>query len=1734
MATSQKLTEHFLTCTICTEVFDKPCTLVCNHTFCRKCVVSYTKTRPEAISAKSLLCPFCSKMTKVSAPERPVEEWADDVKPSFVIQGLLDSFGPGSKDTTHCSYCREEGETTPATSWCFVCDDALCERCIRVHRRIPSSHHHDVVDLSVETKVRVKRKVMCKIHKDENIKYICKVCKTAVCQTCCTIHHRKCDLVVEIESEIPAMKTELRRNKEHLLKKQDEMKTHIGKQNSKVDEALTHYLQIESNIKSASLKAIKMIKVKERKLLAELKEMSDRHIGELKADIKSGEMSVQMYQQQAELIDQTLQSECDMGVYEMYQGCEAGDVEAVGVADVKEKGRIARIMFRQDTDKLSRELDDLQLGEIDVLYEGVLDLKAAPVLQDTINVLDLNTRVAGDAMVAIPFDVTVLAVNGTDTVVVTDYLKNSVRSCYTRNKQPCHSRLSLGGGPWGITKLKDTQVAVTVQDTRQIVTVQVNPDLVLLSTITTSKQYYGITSLTPPTLAACSKFPPCVDILDMAGHVLKSIRPGHPSRNILKNPNFLCTTRTGNILLCDRGSKCVVCLTPDGDVVFTYSLTGETAMAYPHGITSTSTGDILVTDYHLHRVLHLTESGQFVRNILTSQDGVLNPWAVSMATSKKLTEDFLTCTICTEVFDKPCTLVCNHTFCRKCVVNYTKTRPEAISAKSLLCPFCRKMTKVSAPERPVEEWADDVKPIFIIQGLLDSFGPGSKDTTDCSYCREEGERTPALSWCSVCDDALCERCLRMHKRIPSTNHHDVVDLSGETKVRAKRKFMKAEVQAEMKDKFEKMKIERTNPYQGMNLYVKNLDDVVDDERLRNEFSQFGTITSARVMREGGRSKGFGFVCFSSPEEATKALTEMDGRIIVSESLYVALAQRKEDRRALLASQRMQKMTTMRQQQTAQFNQMFQQIGAGNFVPTMPQAQRGLQNQVRPTQPTAGFQGKMATSKRLTEHFLTCTICTEVFDKPCTLVCNHTFCRKCVVNYTKTRPEAISAKSLLCPFCRKMTKVSAPEKPVEEWADDVKPIFIIQGLLDSFGPGSKDTTYCRYCKEEGGTTPATSWCPVCDDALCEPCMRVHKRIPLFRHHYVVDLFRDTKVKIKRKVMCKLHKDENIEYICKDCKTAVCQKCCTIHHRKCDLVIEIESEIPAMKAEFRRNKEDLLKKHDKMKTHIGKQNVKVNEALTLCVQIESNIKSASLEAIEVIKVKERKLLAELKEMSDRHIGELKADIKSGKMSVQMYQQQAELIDQTLQSECDMGVYEMYQGWEAGDVEAVGVADVKEKKRIARIMFRQDTDKLSRALDDLQLGEIDVLYEGVLNLKAAPVLQDTINVLDLKATPVLQDTIKVLDLKSTPVLQDTINVLDLKATPVLQDTINVLDLKATPVLQDTIKVLDLKATPVLQDTINVLGVKTSRVLHDTINVLDLKATPVLQDNINVLDLKAIPVLQGSINVLDLKATPVLQDTINVRVAGNAEISNPTDMAVLVVNGTDTVIVVDKWNNSLKSFYTRNKKHGHSRLSLGGGPWGITTLKDNQVAVTVQGTRQIVTVQVNPDLVLLSTIRTRKQYMGITSLTPSTLAASSVLTPCVDILDMAGHVLRSICPGQPSRYILKYPLYICTSRTGNILVSDVGSKCVVCLTPEGDVVFTNSHTGDTAMEYPHGITSTSTGDILVTDNDLHRVLHLTESGQFVRDILTGVKYPRRVCVGGHGRMYVCSWDVVKIFTLK
>lgn len=57
---------------------------------------------------------------------------------------------------------------------------------------------------------------------------------------------------------------------------------------------------------------------------------------------------------------------------------------------------------------------------------------------------------------------------------------------------------------------------------------------------------------------------------------------------------------------------------------------------------------------------------------------------------------------------------------------------------------------------------------------------------------------------------------------------------------------KAEREAELKAKFEQERIGRFEKLKGANLYLKNLDDSINDEKLKELFSEFGSITSCKV------------------------------------------------------------------------------------------------------------------------------------------------------------------------------------------------------------------------------------------------------------------------------------------------------------------------------------------------------------------------------------------------------------------------------------------------------------------------------------------------------------------------------------------------------------------------------------------------------------------------------------------------------------------------------------------------------------------------------------------------------------------------------------------------------------------------------------------------------------------------------------------------------------------------
>ncbi len=85
----------------------------------------------------------------------------------------------------------------------------------------------------------------------------------------------------------------------------------------------------------------------------------------------------------------------------------------------------------------------------------------------------------------------------------------------------------------------------------------------------------------------------------------------------------------------------------------------------------------------------------------------------------------------------------------------------------------------------------------------------------------------------------------------------------------------------------------------MNIYVSNLSFNVQDEDLREFFTEYGEVSSAKVITDKftGKSRGFGFVEMPDDEAARKAIGELDNGTVEGRTIKVMEAKPKEDRPA---------------------------------------------------------------------------------------------------------------------------------------------------------------------------------------------------------------------------------------------------------------------------------------------------------------------------------------------------------------------------------------------------------------------------------------------------------------------------------------------------------------------------------------------------------------------------------------------------------------------------------------------------------------------------------------------------------------------------------------------------------------------------------------------------------------------------------------------------------------------
>nr|XP_054767993.1 E3 ubiquitin-protein ligase TRIM56-like [Lytechinus pictus] len=268
--------------------------------------------------------------------------------------------------------------------------------------------------------------------------------------------------------------------------------------------------------------------------------------------------------------------------------------------------------------------------------------------------------------------------------------------------------------------------------------------------------------------------------------------------------------------------------------------------------------------------------------------------------------------------------------------------------------------------------------------------------------------------------------------------------------------------------------------------------------------------------------------------------------------------------------------------------------------------------------------------------LICPLCLEMFKDATLLTCGHTFCRICLENYDETQREVAD---MACPLCRVTTKLD------KERVAGLPANVTVNSLVDdcrSAGESHKspdDVTKCTAC--EFGKD-AVSFCIACSYYMCEGCDEGHGQLmkTFFKGHQVVSLddVKEKDISIDElSNKCSIHKRDDKDLFCKDCKIFICYKCTIVSHR--DHVIKNQ---PDVVNELKNTVDRLIKLSDSTIASLKENIGFIEDKKTGVQETTKKLRADVTEAVHVKSIQlqenERMLLEQVHALQERCDGDI----------------------------------------------------------------------------------------------------------------------------------------------------------------------------------------------------------------------------------------------------------------------------------------------------------------------------------------------------------------------------------------------------------------------------------------------------------------------------------------------------------------
>ena len=612
-----------VSCSVCMSPFTDPKILPCFHTFCLHCLNELQKTSGKH---GEITCPECRGKFQV-----PGSGYPQDLPANFRMNSLLDVMAIQKCNVAgvKCGNCEK---TSAQSFYCFKCCAFWCDDCIAAHNIIRANKDHRVLEIKdfqdQDIEDVLRRPVFCQKehHENKKLKFFCKDCEVAICNTCVvTLHegHVKVPLQDAANERKLRLESVLESKKEKALRKRN-MITRLQSECNEIKEQVACVKKSAQNLVD---NLMRVIEAKKRELFKEVEDKAQQSIERLVEQQSDVENELQRIETSIEKTETFLKQSTNAEIVHFNTLEEVTEETELVECDRKDLGHLVFFANKSLTAKANSE--------------GVGSLKQ--IISQT---KSRNSKAEGNGITEVTVGLQAQFVLTTQNAeneqcyeqcdIVTVEIKNdNGRECATEaqvqdNKDGSYniSYFAKEAGTCHTSVMINGEHVSGSPFTVQVKPRQYKPVLSFGGEGSSAGRFigpWGVTVNERNKIAVTDRHNNRVQIFSSDGTYLKSFGRNGDQEGEFVQPCGIAYLNNGNIVVADSGNDRLQIFTEQGEYLTQIGSEGnlDHQFNYPCGLSVDSDGNIIVADADNKLVKIFTPSGQFLRNF--GEDLLVNP-----------------------------------------------------------------------------------------------------------------------------------------------------------------------------------------------------------------------------------------------------------------------------------------------------------------------------------------------------------------------------------------------------------------------------------------------------------------------------------------------------------------------------------------------------------------------------------------------------------------------------------------------------------------------------------------------------------------------------------------------------------------------------------------------------------------------------------------------------------------------------------------------------------------------------------------------------------------------------------------------------------------------------------------------------------------------------------------------------------------------------------------------------